>query len=354
MIMYHVTWNREITGTPADRLVQTLRKRLPTGWKATLTRSEAGGLDGILEVKGPDGSAAAFAVAQKRRLDPRDVPRAVLQLQGTAGGRPLLLVAPVLGPRTRALLRDAGASYGDATGNARLVLERPAVFIEAQGSDKDPRRQPRALQSLKGPAAGRVVRALCDFGTPIGVRGLADKASTPLGSVARVVGLLDREALLERSEGGRIDRVRRPDLVRRWARDYSLQTSNDVVGCVAPRGFESVLSGLRGTDGYSITGSLAAARRAAVAPGRLAVVYCRNPGGLAEELGALEADAGANLLLLRPFDSVVFERTWSEEGLAFAALSQVAADLLTSPGRGPSEGESLLGWMEGHVDGWEA
>ena len=76
--------------------------------------------------------------------------------------------------------------------------------------------------------------------------------------------------------------------------------------------------------------------------------------GLGEELGALETDAGANLLLLRPFDPVVFERTWSEEGLVFAALSQVAADLLTSPGRGPSEGESLLGWMEGHVDGWEA
>jgi hypothetical protein len=150
MIMYHVMWDKEVSGTPIDRLVQTLRQRLPTGWKATLTRSEAGGLDGILEVKEPDGSAAAFAVAQKRRLDPRDVPRAVLQLQGTAGGRPLLFVAPFLGPRTRALLRDAGASYGDATGNARLVLERPAVFIEAQGSDRDPRRQPPALENCLG------------------------------------------------------------------------------------------------------------------------------------------------------------------------------------------------------------
>lgn len=33
-------------------------------------------------------------------------------------------------------------------------------------------------------------------------------------------------------------------------------------------------------------------------------------------------------------DPVVSERTWTEEGLTFAALSQVVADLLTSPGRG--------------------
>jgi hypothetical protein len=67
-----------------------------------------------------------------------------------------------------------------------------------------------------------------------------------------------------------------------------------------------------------------------------------------------ETDAGANVLLLRPYDPVVFERTWSEDGLFFAALSQVAADLLTSPGRGPSEGEELLRWMQENVRGWEA
>jgi hypothetical protein len=83
-------------------------------------------------------------------------------------------------------------------------------------------------------------------------------------------------------------------------------------------------------------------------------VYCENPKALAEHLEARATDAGANLLLLRPFDPVVFERTWSEDGLTFAALSQVAADLLTSPGRGPSEGEGLLRWMGEHTDGWEA
>lgn len=353
-MLFRMTWNGLNSGTVLDELTEMLRLRLPAGWQATVTRPGVVDLDGTLEVRAPDGSAAAFAVEEKRRLDPRDVPGAVLQLQKVAGGRPQLFVAPFLGARTRALLRDAGASYGDATGNIRLVLERPGLLIETQGSDKDRSVEPRQLRSLKGGTAGRVVRALCDFDTPFGVRELAGKASTPLGSVGRVIGLLDREALLERGEAGRIERVRRAEVVRRWTRDYGLQSSNGVMSCLAPRGLSSVLAGLRPLEGYSITGSLAAARRTAAAPARLAAVYCENPRALAEELGARATDAGANLLLLRPYDPVVFERTWSEDGLVFAALSQVVADLLTSPGRGPSEGEALLRWMGGHVDGWKA
>lgn len=349
-----MTRNEANSGTPLGGVVEKLRGRLPAGWGVTVEEPGANKLDGILRIEAADGSSAAMAIEQKRRLDPRDVPRAILQLQRQAGACPLLFVAPFLGPRTRSLLREAGASYGDATGNIRLSLERPGLFIETQGSDKDPKREPRSLQSLRGPTTGRVIRALADFSVPLGVRELADRATTPLGSVARVVGLLDREALLVRDERGRIERVRRPDLIRRWASDYSLQGSNDVMSFLAPRGFEAVLSGLRTLDGYCITGSLAAARRAPVAPGRLAVIYCRDRRGLAEELEARETDAGANLLLLKPFDPVVFERTWSEDGLTFSALSQVAADLLTSPGRGPSEGESLLRWMGEHVDGWDA
>lgn len=115
-----------------------------------------------------------------------------------------------------------------------------------------------------------------------------------------------------------------------------------------------MLDGLRGLRGYCITGSLAASQRAEFMPPRLAAVFAEDPDALAQTLGLREADAGANLLLLRPYDPVVFERTWTQEGLVFSALSQVAADLLTSPGRGPSEGEELLRWMGEHVDGWRA
>jgi hypothetical protein len=48
----------------------------------------------------------------------------------------------------------------------------------------------------------------------------------------------------------------------------------------------------------------------------------------------------------------VFERTSQRDGLSYAAPAQVAADLLTSPGRGPQEGEELIAWMRAHEDDW--
>jgi hypothetical protein len=347
-------WNKRISGTVPDELMKTLILHLPTGWRAVARRMASPPVDGILEITSPDKRSSALAVESKRSLDPRDVPGAVLRLQKAANGKPLLFLAPFLGVRTRELLRDAGASYADATGNIRLALDRPGLFIESRGSDKDPGSNARPLRSLKGRTAGRVVRALCDLEPPYGIRELAEKTSTSLGSVARVAGLLDREALIERGEAGRIERVRRPELIRRWVQDYGLQRSNEAISCVAPRGLPSVLNGLRNLSSYSITGSLAASRRRALAPPRLATVYAEKPEELAEALGVRTADSGVNLLLLNPYDPVVFERTWSEEGLVFAALSQVAADLLTSPGRGPSEGEELLRWMQENVRGWHA
>ncbi len=99
-------------------------------------------------------------------------------------------MASFLSPRTRELIPSAGASYADATGNLHVVTTDPAVFVESQGAERDPDRKPRPLRSLKGAAAARVVRALCDFEPPFGVRALADWSATPLGTVSRVVSLL--------------------------------------------------------------------------------------------------------------------------------------------------------------------
>ena len=161
------------------------------------------------------------------------------------------------------------------------------------------------MRSLRGAAAGRIVRALCDIDPPHGVRELAQKASTPLGSVGRVVGLLDREARLERDETGRIEKVRRPELVRRWVQEYGLQKSNDATSYLAPRGIPALLEGLRNARGYSITRSLAASRRSTVAPSRLATVYTDKTDALAEEMGLSEGAAGANVILLRPYEVTV-------------------------------------------------
>ena len=52
--------------------------------------------------------------------------------------------------------------------------------------------------------------------------------------------------------------------------------------------------------------------------------------------------AGANLLLIDPFDPFVFEGSWEVSGLRYAARAQIIADLLGSPAPAPAQAASLL------------
>ena len=143
------------------------------------------------------------------------------------------------------------------------------------------------------------------------------------------------------------------ELIRRWTQDYSLTGSNRVRTFLEPRGSMIIGQKLQATDWrYAATGSLAAVHKISVAPVRLFALYVDRIDEAAERLEVRPAESGANVFLLEPFDSVVFERTWKKFNATFAALSQVAADLLTSPGRGPAEGEELLRWMKQNEDEW--
>ena len=48
----------------------------------------------------------------------------------------------------------------------------------------------------------------------------------------------------------------------------------------------------------------------------------------------------------------MFEAATQREGVWYATPSQVAVDLLTSPGRSPQEGEALITWMEANEERW--
>lgn len=124
---------------------------------------------------------------------------------------------------------------------------------------------------------------------------------------------------------------------------------------LAPRGIQSVIDGLKdSTIRYAITGSWAAAPIAPVAPPRLLLVYVDGLKAAEGALGLRPTEAGSNVALLTPFDAVVFERTSERAGATIAAVSQIAADLLTSPGRGPNEAEALMTWMSENEDAWRA
>ena len=50
----------------------------------------------------------------------------------------------------------------------------------------------------------------------------------------------------------------------------------------------------------------------------------------------------------------LYERTSQKKGVTVVAFTQMAADLLTSPGRGPNEAEALIAWMGEHEHVWRS
>lgn len=334
--------------TALDRL-KTSIQNLP-GW--LLRQSPfVMGQDPVLILEGPDGAVEQMNVVQVPRLDPAQVPSLLLRITTTH----TVVAAPFLSIATQKRLREYGVNYVDATGNCRLVVKKPAIVVEITGAIRDPNPRPdRRVQSLKGAAAGRVVRFLCDFKTPLGIRQIASRAGTTPGYVSKLIDILVAEELVTRSKNRGVESVAWAELLNRWCQDYSLLRSNTAATFLEPRGLPAILAKLRETPTpYALTGSLAATRLAPIAEPRLAACFVANAATFATSLKLRQADAGANVILLEPFDAIVFARTWTQDSLHFAAPSQMAADLLTSPGRGPEEAQELLRWMKENQDEWQ-
>jgi hypothetical protein len=176
--------------------------------------------------------------------------------------------------------------------------------------------------------------------------------------VSRVVSYLEREALIERDRAKQIVAVDWELLIQKWVHAYNVRTSNRVRRYLEPRGLTAFPSKLPRLERYAATGSLVGP---SIAPVRLAIIYVDQADASAQALELVEADAGANVWLLEPYDDVVFERTdlyhaptAPSTQIVAAARSQVVADLLTSPGRGPEEGKALIETMKGNEDVWRS
>ena len=338
-----------------------LAERIPAGWSLRAPRTESLGryrVDLLAEVASPAGESAVLAVEIKRTLEPRDVSRVVEQISViTAGALPRavpVVAAAYLSPRARAMLRARGVGYVDITGNVRIEISTPGLFISTGGADRDPWPREHKLRSLRGRGAARAMRAIIDTRPPYGVRELAQSTGASAPTLSRVLDLLEREAIVTRVRGA-VSTVDWRGAIRRWAEDYDQTDSNTPTTVLEPRGLPALEDKLRATEfAYAATGALAAQRFDPIAPARLAAIYVTDPSQAIDRLDLRETEAGANVVLLEPLDPVVFDRTVERDGLRCVAPSQLTVDLLTGPGREPSQGEEMLAWMESNEHVWRS
>ncbi len=306
-------------------------------------------------VTAPDGAHITYGVALKRSASSEQIASIRSQLERTAPDAHLLVAAPFLGRGLRAWLADNQVSFVDATGNLRLLADRPGLFVERQGATRDPWPGDGTLRSLRGRGTGRAVRALVDYRPPFGVRALAVRAGVPLGTLSRTLDLLVREGLATRDVRGGVADLDWEGTLRRWAEDYDVRRSNHVATFLEPRGLTNLVDTLRVAERrYVVTGALAAQHFAPVAPARQATIYVDGIADAAEDWRLRPADAGANVVLAEPFDPVVFERAQVRDGTCVVAAPQLVVDLLTGPGREPAEAEELISVMRSDEVSWRA
>lgn len=355
----------------AEALAQ-VRSRVPTGWTLE-PRDDAAlfGPDALVELSAPGGDRTTLVIEVKRTLVTKDLASVLDQLNSyIAGGfvsanprsrkdqAAPMVVARYLPPPLQTWMTERGVSYVDATGNMRISLDRPAMFLRDVGATNDPWRGPgRPKGNLTGEPAARVVRALVDFRPPYSVPRIIELAGASSGATYRVIEFLEDQLLLTREPRGPVVEVEWRALIERWARDYGFNRTNAVTSYLAPRGLPDLLSRLSQVTlapglGYAVTGTLATQRLVEYAPARNAMIYADNPDLLAQQIGLREVETGANVLIAKNTYDVVYERTSIVDGVVVVAPSQAAVDLMTGPGRNPAEAEELLRWMQTNEGEW--
>ncbi len=354
--------------------VSELRSALPSNWKldwSLTSQPRDTGVDAIARLTASDGSTGRVAFQVERA--PLMPSTAAAAAKATRSQFPkadaYVLVAPFIGPVTRETLRRQGWGVLDTTGNLEVRLDRPALFLQRTGETKNPWPLGRVRRSLKAPRAARVVRALADYRPPYGVRELARRARVSAGYASELLVLLEGEGVVtrditRRSSGARAMKPQRlggvanvdwSRLIRRWTEDYSVLRSNNYRSFLQPRGIPAFLASLRGSkQRYVLTGAASAQTLRAVAPVQVAICFTQSPIELAREVDLSESERGANVILVEPFDDVVFERSRISNGNAYAAATQTLADLITSPGRAGAEALALEEWMRSNESEWRS
>lgn len=356
--------------------IDWLRKAVPETWSVTESASQtlqvAAQGQVAADIRAESGDGTTLIIEAKRTFSPRTIEnlfssRLASVYLSRNSSSPLLVVAEWLSPRTRQLLEEKEVNYLDLTGNALIRLSQPALFIRSTGLSKSPlvARKPEAR--LRGPKAARVIRLLLDVRPPYGIRDLATASGIAASYVSRLINAFDRDALVERSKQGGVKDVDIANLLRRWAEAYDVFKSNEAQTFLIPKGPKEVLRRLPALPRLgrtAITGSFAAARLAPVAGPTLLMVYSKKPDALVKEFGLLPTDQGSNVVLLTPYDPVVWAQGgerggyWDRDDVAnpvpYVSPSQVAIDCLTGNGRMPQEGEAVVEWMVDNQDVWRA
>ena len=279
----------------------------------------------------------------KQRGNAATVVGAVEQI-GRAGHQPsVVLVVPYMSREGRDRCADAGLSWIDLSGNARLKASaghtHVAVWIEGRpNAFAKTGRPPNAF----APKAARATRSLLLATEPLRQAEIAERAGLGPGYTSKVVRRLEDLDLIERVEHNAVAPVSRAALLDAWAGENAYR-HEVIAGHVSGRSGEERARRLadaldeRGVP-HAFTGLAAAWAYTHAASFRSVSCYVTrdhhsDPVAVASDIGFRTDTEAPNVRLLIPDDEGVFEGARVVEGLRCVAPAQVYVDLTREPER---------------------
>jgi hypothetical protein len=354
---------------------QQLEELLGRGWSVSSSRAMSDRrIDAVWELQRGNGEEPARVFVEvKSRLSPIQAEQVLQQIRRFAPDQTWLVVAPWLSPRTRHLLSENNVNYLDFTGNTQLRTEQPTIVIRTDGSDQSPMVDDRPRRSITGPKAALLVRELTDFSEPRRANELAVATNLSESYVSRLLDSLSDEALIKRDNKTKvITSIDWQGLLRARASTTRLLKTNRPIPAIFRVGRSQVLqhlsafaerlgddlpvlaTGSYALEGLGIRSTVDGALMLYVQRGQDAVRDASKALGLLRVDQAQAADA--DVLFLQPqldASATIFRRSRRlDSGLPVVAMSQLALDCLSGPGRLPADGEALIEWMANNEEEW--
>jgi hypothetical protein len=304
----------------------------------------AGAPDGGIDVLFDDGRGRRLMIQAKASSGPGVVARAAEHFAAAVGDDAIpVLVVPYMTAAGAKAAAERDLNWIDLSGNAHLRDDDLYVWVQGRPNRFVGRGRP---SSPFAPKSARVTRAMLLDPTRWWVqKELADHTGLDPGSVSRIVRRLDRDTLVER-DASRL-RPRDPDLLLdAWAQDYRFDRHDIITGHLSGSGVE-LARDLHGrlADAevdHAFTGLAAAWAIDGFARFRLVSVYvAEDPRAAAESVRLRRNERGANVQLIGPDDSGVFDGRRTPNDLPCVSPVQTFLDLGNLPERAAEAAEHL-------------
>ena len=332
-----------------------LRALLPTTWKLSIDRALVGpGVDAVLTLVDPLDRSFRLDVEVKSRVAPADFVR---QLGWYAERGPWLIVAPRIGPRSRALFEEAAISWLEPGGDCRIVVgaavidrscpdRRGTPTTKAGSLTTDAFIVPEDRRYVAKPFKGKALRVvrwlLIKPERSWRLQDMADAADASVGFVSRTFATLERDAYLERSANG-TRLTDRDALLDAWASaDVPADQIAERVSLLpGPEAIIGAIKSLEAPPRYAATAEAAADQIAPFARFSRVDLYVDDPAAWEKRLQLTAVPRGGNLALIVPEDPGVFDGAAPARGLNVVSGPQLYVDLTRRDGAA-AEGARFL------------